>query len=75
MENMPRDYGGIIGCDLSGKVRTKIYIKGKRWVVQMGRRRYRCKIFINEDKGSIGLIKRTEHWIQKKKETIYGYFY
>lgn len=60
--NMPRDYEGIIGCDLLAKVGAKIKTKGGRWTLKIGREEYKCERFISNNSATVGAITQETNW-------------
>lgn len=75
IEKMPREYGGIIGCDLLQRVGTSIRNNDKQWVIHIGRRKYRCRKPQVKSKSNIGVIRQLEDWRKTLKSEYRDVFF
>lgn len=75
VKSMPREYDGIIGCDLLGRVGMKIANKAGRWTLRIGRRKYKCEECGSDFQTRVGAItSRVMDWrnmLQKEYGDIF----
>lgn len=62
VDGMPREYGGIIGCDVLGKVGARVRNSRGRWNIRIGGKEYLCQKLRKSGTGRIGAIKQTIDW-------------
>lgn len=75
VENMPREYGGIFGCDLFEKIGTRIRNRNGRWDIRLGRKRYRCEGVQLDGRVSVGVISQERDWRKILKEEYPDVFF
>lgn len=67
VENMPREYGGILGCDILMKLGTKVWVRDGQWRVKIGRKKYDCTRVRRTLGARVGVISRRDDWRQELK--------